>query len=302
MSDQKNHLLENSEDYPQWTVYTTSLLHQSDCADAIEPLARFTVRDAKEALLEDGFTARQLTDTTLVKIVQDRKDKDRVKLSKAAGIIVAAVAEKHRHVIVRKAPYEMWQILKERFQNVSSLSLTNALLQISKKKMSDFRNAKDYCSAYEKTLNEATRMLREDSQLDAKGIEVLVQGYMITNSGDIYAPLIAQLRRDWKNGTVNFTETAKAISNYVVSNEKSKALHIKQKPQRSSQTSTQIQTCTTPDCLARGRGFHTPEQCWVTHPELRPKFPLRNMKTRGTKQNTEVKPAGAVEEQVHIDS
>lgn len=82
--------------------------------------------------------------------------------------------------------------------------------------MSDYTSAHEYCSAYGKVLSETIGTLREDFHLDPKGIEVIVQGFMMSNAEEIYAPLIAQLRKDWKNGTVNFTEASKAIINYPV--------------------------------------------------------------------------------------
>ena len=44
-------------------------------------------------------------------------------------------------------------------------------------------NADCYCFRYEKVLNETIGMLREESQLTAKGIEVIVQGFMMANTG-----------------------------------------------------------------------------------------------------------------------
>lgn len=305
MSNQKDlHLLEKSEGYPQWTIYTLGLLRQKHCANAIRPPVPITVGTVREELVQSGFTLAQLTTPTMVKSVQERLDRQKVEFSKAAGIIVNQVAERHQHLVVDKEPHEMWQILKDKFQDVSPLSLTNTLLQMSKKKMSDYRNADQYCSEYEKTLNEIIGMLRDDSLIDAKGIEVIVQGFMMTNTGDLYGPLVAQFRRDWKNGEVNFAETSKAIVSYTVTNsEKAKTLSVKQAP-KLYQT-PRLQTCTTPECIARGRGFHTPDRCWVKHPELRPKHLLQDMRTRRTTQsNTESIPSATAEanQPVQIDS
>ncbi|MCJ1265444.1 hypothetical protein MMC22_005322 [Lobaria immixta] len=210
------YVLETPEDYPQWTVHTLGLLQQKCCADAIQPLVPITVNAVREDLVQSGFTATQLTVAMLVEIVHDRKDKQKVRLSKAAGIIIRQVAERHQHLLVKKEPHQMWETLKERFQDASPWSLTNALLQLSRKKMSDYTSAHEYCSAYGKVLSETIGMLREDFHLDPKGIEVIVQGFMMSNAEEIYAPLMAQLRKDWKNGTVDFTEASKAIINYPV--------------------------------------------------------------------------------------
>lgn len=261
MSNQKDtHILEKSEDYPQWTIYTLGLLMQKDCAGAVQPLVPVTVNAVRAELVESGFTAGQFTVSMLVKNVQDRMDKQKIELSKAASIIVTQVAERHQHLIIGKDPHEMWTILKERFQDISPMSLTDALLQVSKKKMTDYPSADKYCSAYEKVLNGTIGMLRDNSQLDAKGIEVIVQGYMMANTGETYAPLIAQLRKDWKNGTVDFAGTSKAITTYFVTPDKPKALQVKRQSQRANQTKTP--SCTTLECITGGRAdYHTPDQC-----------------------------------------
>ncbi|MCJ1470358.1 hypothetical protein MMC07_009003 [Pseudocyphellaria aurata] len=300
MSNSKDlHLLEKPEGYPQWTIYTLGLLRQKECANAIRPPILITVNAVREELIQSGFMAGQLTVTMLVKVVQNRIEKQKMEHSKAAGIIVNQVAERHQHLIVDKEPHDMWNVLRERLLDVSPLSLTDTLLSMSKKKMADYHTADQYCSEYERVLNETIGMLRKDSQLEAKGIEVIVQGFMMTNTGDRYAPLIAQLPRDWKNGTVNFAETSKAITTYAVSGDKAKALSVKQS---SKSNQNRIQTCTTPECLARGRGFYSPEQCWVKHPELRPKHLLQNMKPKGATQTNKDSVSETPKEPVQIDS
>ena len=307
MSNQKDtHILEKSEDYLQWTIYTLGLLMQKDCASTVQPLVPVTVNTVRAELVESGFTAEQLTVAMLVKNVQDRMDKQKIRLFKAAGIIDTQIAERHQHLIIGKDPHEMWTILRKRFQEISPMSVTDALLQVSKKKMIDYSSADKYCSAYKKVLNGTIGMLRDDSQLDAKGIEVIVQGYMIANTGETYVLLIAQLCRDWKNGTVDFVRTSKAIITYSVTPDKPKALQVKRQSQRANQTKTP--SCTTSECITEGKAnYHTPDQCWIKHPELQPKYPLRNMRTKGTARNTESKPntepnSKEATEQVYIDS
>lgn len=101
------YVLETPEDYPQWTVHTLGLLQQKCCADAIQPLVPITVNAVREDLVQSGFTATQLTVAMLVEIVHDRKDKQKVRLSKAAGIIIRQVAEHHQHLLVKKEPHQM---------------------------------------------------------------------------------------------------------------------------------------------------------------------------------------------------
>ena len=71
-------------------------------------------------------------------------------------------------------------------------------------------------------------MIGEDSDIIAIGVKTLVQGFMMDNSGEACAPLIAQLRRDWKSGEVSFAEVSKAIITYTVNVDKpTKTLHVR---------------------------------------------------------------------------
>ena len=54
------------------------------------------------------------------------------------------------------------------------MTLTDALLYISKKKMSDYSDADHYCLAYEKIFNKTIGMIGETSDIRAKSIMTLV--------------------------------------------------------------------------------------------------------------------------------
>lgn len=95
----------------------------------------------RKKLIQSGLTAKQLTVTRLVKVVQGRIEKQKMEFSKAASIIVNQVAERHQYLIVDKKPHDMWKVLKERLLDVSLLSLTDTFFSMSKKKMSDYQNA-----------------------------------------------------------------------------------------------------------------------------------------------------------------
>lgn len=69
--------------------------------------------------------------------------------------------------------------------------LIDILLYISKKKMFDYSDADHYCSAYEKILNKIIKMIGNDSDITAKSIKILIQGFMIANSREVYASLVA---------------------------------------------------------------------------------------------------------------
>lgn len=68
----------------------------------------------------------------------------------------------------------MWRNLKKHFQDLSPMTLTDALLYISKKKMSDYSDADHYYLAYEKIFNKTIEMIGETSDITAKSIMTLV--------------------------------------------------------------------------------------------------------------------------------
>ena len=59
-------------------------------------------------------------------------------------------------------------------------------------------------------------------------------------------------------------------------------------------------TCTTQERIDRGSTAHFMEHCWVLHPELRPKYPLQSLRTKGS--NRSLKKAVDVDVALEIDS
>lgn len=71
------------------------------------------------------------------------------RLARAAGIIQNQVAERHSHLIVNKRAKEMWDTLRKRFQDLSPMSATDILFRLSKRSMTEFADASQYCAAYD---------------------------------------------------------------------------------------------------------------------------------------------------------
>lgn len=85
----------------------------------------------------------------------------------------------------------MWAILKPRFQDLSPRSATDILHQLLKRTMSDFADVSQYCATYEAALDRIAGMIPADSPLTAQGAEIIIQGFMLANTGESYAPLVA---------------------------------------------------------------------------------------------------------------
>ena len=292
-------LLDKAEDYPRWVMYTQGLLRQQNCAWAIEPLIPIVIQDIRADLISGGLLPNQIRPGDLIKILMDKTTKQQEQLTRAGGIIQNKVAERHSHLIANKDAHEMWTILKTRFQDLSPMSATDILFRLSRQNMADFADASLYCAAYETALDKISGMVTATSDLTAKAAEVIIQGFMLANVGDSYAPLIAQLRREWKDKT-DLTETSRAITTYAGNmKEKSKIMLASDQNKRKQPSQPYSQICTTPECAARERGNrHPPEKCWVLHPNLKPK----RFKGQKTVANTESKGSEAAKPATHIDS
>ena len=294
-SSNSDYLLEKAEDYPKWALHTVGLLRQKNCDEAIEFLPDITVDSFKRGLISDGFDVKDLSPSILVKTITDQKTKREERLTRAAGIIQNQVAERHSHLVAGREARDMWIILRERFQDLSPMSTTDILHQLSKRTMTEFSDASQYCAVYEAALDKISGMITSKSKINVESAETIIQGFMLANVSESYAPLIAQYRRDWTEGTVDLTGASKAIANYSgTMKEKPKVLYSSNSSFQGKKRTrpTVDRPCTTPECVSAGRQqYHTTERCYTAHPELKPtnKKPRKTTSTN-TESQGEVKP------------
>ena len=185
-----DYLLENAEDYPKWGFYTVGL-SQKNCDEAIRKLFDITVNSVKEGLISDGFQAEDLSPSILVKAITDQKAKREERPTRAAGIIQNQVAERHSHLTADKGAREMWKIFKEGFQDFFFMSATDDLHRLSRKTMAEFRDVSQYCAAYEGALDKISGMITSRSKINVESAESIIQGFMLANVSESYAPLVA---------------------------------------------------------------------------------------------------------------
>ena len=294
-------LLEKAEDYPQWVVHTEGILKQKNCIFAIQDnIAAITYQTVKRKYLEMGFTEANLKDEQIFTKVGADVEKQSLLMLKAEGIIQMRVAPQHHTLISTRTAGDMWRILKIKFQDIAPMSITDTLYNMNSKKMTNYENVTQYCAEYEKALNSIKGMIDEDSELNAKGAEQVLQGYLLRNVIEDYLPLIAQLRRDWITGRSNLTTACRSITAYSISRPERKALHINASRTGVAGNNGKAPpgTCTFPECVRRGRTSHLLEKCFQKYPNLRRQtYPLESMKTRGTRTSdskTETVPTSTV--------
>lgn len=156
------------------------------------------------------------------------------------------------------------------------MSIIDTLAQLFKISMTKFTDVSKYCATYEAALNRVSNMITADSFLTSKGVEILLQGFMLSNTNDIYAPLIAQYGKNWKSNETSLADTSKAIINYIASlSISTNTMLTSIAPKRKAEISD---LCTyTPECV-RKRVKHDADKCWERYLQLE----LKRVKTIST--------------------
>ena len=272
-----SHLLEKAEKYSVWASYTKGILLKNNCVGAIlETQPEITVDTIKNGPIASGFDARSLTISILIKELRDEKNQRKLESIKAMSIIHGLVAKCHYSLIDNKNAAEMWKILKDRFQDVTPMNISDIILKVSSKRMIDFETASQYCAEYEAALNNVKGLIDDEAKVDVYTVEFMLQGMMLGNASEQYSPLVAQLRRDWTHETTNLSETMKAIVAYSANTKNYNTLRTGTSTIRGKAPPN---ACTFPECVERKRTRHWPDLCWQKYPHLTSRIP--NFNNRG---------------------
>ena len=201
---------------------------------------------------ELGFTKEVLSPSILIKMLSDELNKLRKGKFKAASIIQSSVAEKHIHLLENLSASEMWQTLQSRFEDVSPRSMSIILRQLARTMMMNSDDASQYCAHFEIGFDKLANMLsKADEKAQRILIESIVQGFMMDNIHESYAPLIAQIQKNWTSETTGLSKLSKAIVSYSQSLKAPlKALHTQQtSSQKNSRSRIPYGSCKRPSCV-----------------------------------------------------
>ena len=287
-------ILESAADYPKCRSYTISKLQEKNCHCVITGKPRPT-RESVHANLEMmGFSALDFTAQGFFNTLSSEIEKWEAAKEKGEGIIRKTVAHKHHPILENKTGQEMWEILKVRFQNVSPMSITRRLLEAIKIKLSDSKSMEEYTSAYREAYDDICNVTTEDSEMTTKAASMLLQGALLSNMGPEYAGIASTIESQWKARSTNLQSTILRLIKYEEIRKGSSEDKQTSQPTILLTSSNPPKprapkgTCTFPDCVKRGITSHFIENCYMKHPELRParpKYSLRQMKTKGSKTN-----------------
>lgn len=219
MPDNVFPLLEGVKDYPRWVKHAKAQLQAKACLDAaIFPTVVSNNDTAMAFLLDRGFAAENITQSMIYSHVEKTDARQQKKESEAIGILKSLVSEENQESIEGLSAFEIWATLETQFKDTSPMSLVDTIQKASYIRMSNFVSPSLYCKAFRTALNQVSGMRQPDSPINQKGVESLLQGFMLNGVTDVYKPLVSQLRKDWKNENTNLAAACLSIERYDFKN------------------------------------------------------------------------------------
>ena len=285
-SDKDNKvILKTREDYPVWKQQVINELEQEDCLEAINDPGDYTFDDARGILISYGATQADLTFNTVLKCHSDEMKKLKRARVKGAGIIGQRVPIQHSHLLVGKSAMERWNILRDKFQDVSPMAVCNILRRVQALTMTKCKDVQEFCSAYQEAYDAAVNLITDESEMTAQGAAMIIQGYMLTNAGDDFQAVVTQYQDNWTNGNTDIQKLSHALVNSAMNRDSTKAQSMQVKSKRPL-TKVPLGTCTFPECVKNNKTAHKRESCWAEKPERMPALMKRKREQEKEQRNT----------------
>ena len=225
---------------------------------------------------------------TFVATFRDEKKDYHVGLTKSAGLIKELVNKNLHLFLNNKSAVEMWTFLENRFQYILPMSVTRFFCETCNVKLSDCKDVIDYTGRYQVAFDKIQSLIGPNSWMSKKTAEIALQGSLLRHLGKDYSALVSAIKMVWEDGNINLNDIIFRVTRHAkinrgntednedTSNTKVLAANIQQAPKG---------TCITKEYVERGVTIHYTDQCWIPHPELRAKYSLCQMQTRGLNQN-----------------
>ena len=269
--------LDRPEHYPLWKQVTLSCLRKENCEDAIRAGYIEPNRDSTlQSLLAQGFDPTDLSVSVISARLTHDLDRYHKNKARAAGIIQEMVGIQGLYMLQgHDNPHQMWTALQERFEKSSPMDPGVILYDLATRTMADFDTVDHYCKEYQLAFDRITSMLtRDQSKLTSEGVETILQTFILKNVSDSYAPLVAQIRRDWTNENTSLQNTIVALSQYNVSNDRNTLKSLLTRTHSAVDSSAkrarpnvQEGSCDHPKCVEKGNTSHNKANCYRYHPE-----------------------------------
>ena len=290
--------LTGADNYLRWKSYAMSELRQRGCDWAVTGRELPTVDSIKAKLIDRGFQNNQLKPNILINMLVQEEEKHHLAVSKAGGILSKLISDALQPIIEDKTPQDAWNALQERFQHVDVMSTSRIIYEATSRKLSEFKNVTEYTSSYQAAFDKVGSLLADSSPYTRNSTEAYFQATMLMNIGSEYSALVSSIQKEWK--TAEATDLPETILQIIRHFEFMKGTTKDNILRVTTPTGTQQTvslaggapkgSCTNPECIEKGLTTHYTDKCWVKNPELRKKYALGKMRTRGLQRDLRAPP------------
>lgn len=112
---------------------------------------------------------------------------------------------------------------------------------------------------------------------------------MLMNIGSEYSTLVSAIQKEWKDAeTTNLSEIVLQIIRhfeFMKGSTQDNILRVTATGGFPGVHRAPKGSCTNPECVEKGPTTHYTDRFWIKNPELRAKYPLGRMRTRGSQKN-----------------
>jgi hypothetical protein len=191
------HKLEKPEDYAAWKQAALGALRKENCEAAVTTSYNAPNKLSVEAVLvAQGFHANDLTVPVVFTRLTHEIEKYNKAIAKAAGIIQDMVGPQWLYILQgQDSPQKMWKALSNRFEKLTPMDPVAVIHELSARQMlSPKDDIHEYCRAYQTGYDKImSATIKDKSKITAKAAEAILQGFMLRNVAEAYAPLVSQI-------------------------------------------------------------------------------------------------------------
>lgn len=248
---------------------------------------RPTSETVRASLIVNGF-ANNAIKLNIISTLMREEDGFNLAMCKAAGILYKIVSDRHQPISEGKTLQEAWIPLQQRFQHINPIVTSRLIYDATSKKLSDFKDVREYISSYQSAFDKVVGPLSETSYYTRHSTEMYFQATMLMNIGSGYSALVSVIKKDWKDETTNLTETVLQIIRHFQFMEGNRNKNDKTVLQASAPLALHQAlkgSCINPECVEKDLTTHNTDLCWIKNPELRAKYAPGRMRTRESSRN-----------------
>lgn len=163
------------------------------------------------------------------------------------------------------------------------MSTSRIIYEATVKKLSEFKDVQEYTSSYQAAFDKVAGLLVETSPYSRSSVEAFFQATMLMDIGSEYSNLVSSIQKEWKDAeTTNLPEKILQIIRHFEFMKGSTQDNVLRVTTSGGAHRAPKGSCTNPECVEKGLTTHYTDRCWIKNPELRAKYSLGRLKTRGS--------------------